>query len=206
MVRTLYDREHRILQVNAALTAAQRTGFQDRFNCLLYGPPACGKTAILQGFKAMLGKEAYLEFDATSTTSAGAVKVLMEAESIPPVLVVEEIEKTDESSLRWLLGVSDQRSEVRKTNFRSGNISREVKLLVLATANDIGQFRRLLDGALPSRFPNRIHCPRRTGGCWSGSWSGSWPPCPGTPAPTGAGSVRRWTTASTSRAPTTRAG
>ena len=32
-----------------------------------------------------------------------------------------------EASLRWLLSVSDLRSEVRKTNFRVGNISREVK-------------------------------------------------------------------------------
>ena len=63
-------------------------------------------------------------------------------------------------ALRWLLGVMDTRGEVRRTNYRVGNQARNVKMLVLATANDTNLLKSMMAGALFSRFSNRIYCPR----------------------------------------------
>jgi energy-coupling factor transporter ATP-binding protein EcfA2 len=158
----IYDREAQILLVRSAIETAVKTELKKRFNCVLFGPPGCGKTEILLSIGKMLGKEgeAYLKFDATSTTEAGAQRLLLESPNIPPILIVEEIEKTDEKSLRWLLGICDERGEVRKTNFRIGHNAREVKMLVLATVNNMNLFNNLLAGALSSRFPNKIYCDR----------------------------------------------
>lgn len=142
-------------------------GFQvDRDNRYLMGDFTithnCGKTEVLLGMQKMLGEEndAYLKFDATSTTEAGASRLLLEAEHIPPILFVEEIEKANENSLRWLLGVLDQRAEIRRTNFRIGNQSRNVKMLCMATVNNMNLFRNVMSGALASRFPFQVFCPR----------------------------------------------
>jgi hypothetical protein len=158
----IYDREHQINIIHSAVIAAKKSDFTNRFHCVLHGPPGCGKSDILLSVGNMLGNEndAYMKFDATSTTEAGASRILLEADYIPPVLIVEEIEKTDEKSLRWMLGILDQRAEIRRTNFRIGNRARNVKMLCLATVNDMDLFRRAMSGALSSRFAHEIYCPR----------------------------------------------
>jgi len=108
----------------------------------------------------MLGADAVLQFDATSTTEAGARRELRQLANIPPILVCEEIEKTDERSLRWLLGVLDTRGEIRGVNYRDASFQRDVKLLCLATVNDIKRFNEVMSGALSSRFANKIRCPQ----------------------------------------------
>jgi hypothetical protein len=158
----IYDREAQIGIVAQAIRAAVQSGFQNRNHCVLFGPPACGKSEILLAFKNMLGADAVMTFDATSTTEAGARRELRELARIPPILIVEEIEKTDERSLRWLLGVLDTRGEIRGLNYRDAHFRRDVKLLCLATANDIGRFNEVMSGALASRFANKARCPRPT--------------------------------------------
>ena len=158
----IYGREHQIKIVHSALVAAKESDFINRFHCVLQGPPGCGKTDILKSVGTMLGKEgeAYMVFDATSTTEAGAQRLLLDSDFIPPVLIVEEIEKTDEKSLRWLLGILDHRAEIRKTNFKIGHRAKNVKMLCLATVNNIKLFRKVMSGALYSRFAHSIYCPR----------------------------------------------
>ncbi|RDJ35523.1 MAG: ATP-binding protein [Crenarchaeota archaeon] len=158
----IFGRNDQIKIVHSALLAAKETDFQSRFHCVLEGPPACGKSEILTAVGKMLGKEnqAFLKWDATSTTKAGAERILLESDYIPPVLIMEEIEKTDESSLRWLLGILDHRAEIKKVNFNIGQRARNAKLLCLATVNDIELFKRVMSGALYSRFAHEIHCPR----------------------------------------------
>lgn len=158
----IYDREPQIAIVQSALEAFLESDMQNRFHSVLYGPPGCGKSAIALAFADMLGKEneAYMKMDATSTTAAGAAKILLEAPIIPPVLIVEEIEKTDDKSLHWLLGVLDQRGEIRKTNYRIGHQARNVKMLCIATVNDMELFSKVMSGALASRFPNKLYCDR----------------------------------------------
>lgn len=158
----IYGRNHQIDIIQSAIIAAKESDFVNRFHCVLFGPPGCGKTDILLSFAKMLGEEndAYMKFDATSTTEAGASKILLESEHIPPIMIVEEIEKAEEKSLRWLLGVLDQRAEIRRTNFRIGNRARNVKMLCLATVNNIKLFRNVMSGALASRFAHQLWCPR----------------------------------------------
>jgi hypothetical protein len=158
----IYGRADQIKIIQSAILAGKESDWQNRFHCVLFGPPGCGKTDLLASTGHMLGKEnsAYLKLDATSTTEAGAQKILLEASHIPPVLIVEEVEKTDEKSLRWLLGILDHRAEIRKTNFHIGTKARNVKMLCLATVNDLGLFKKVMSGALASRFAHEIYCPR----------------------------------------------
>lgn len=155
----LYDRDAQISIVYSAIQAFIDSNHENRFHGVLYGAPACGKTEILRSFARWLGPEAVLNFDATSTTKAGAEKILLESQNVPPILMVEEIEKTEEMSLRWLLGVLDHRGEIRKITNRM-QAQRSVKLLCLATVNDMELFSRVMDGALASRFAHKIYCPR----------------------------------------------
>lgn len=158
----IYGRSDQIKIIQSAILAGKESDWQNRFHCVLFGPPGCGKTDLLASTGQMLGKEnsAYLKLDATSTTEAGAQRILLEAAHIPPVLIVEEVEKTDEKSLRWLLGILDHRAEIRKTNFHIGTKARNVKMLCLATVNDLNLFKKVMSGALASRFAHEIYCPR----------------------------------------------
>lgn len=158
----LFDRDHQIDIVHSTIKAAIESEFKNRFHAVLYGPAGCGKTDILLSTAEMLGQEgsAYIKFDATSMTEAGVSKLLLENDFIPPVMIIEEAEKTDEKSLRWLLGILDQRGEIRRTNYRIGNQMRKVNMLCLATVNDINLFRHVMSGALASRFSHQIYCPR----------------------------------------------
>ena len=110
----------------------------------------------------MLGKEDqhYTAFDATSLTEAGMTKVFGDMAQVPPVVLIEELEKAPENSLRWLLGLMDRRAEIRRTNFRIGNVKVKVKSLIIATVNNMTLFRTMLAGALASRFSHEIYCPR----------------------------------------------
>lgn len=155
----IYDREAQIEIIHSSVQAFIDSNKINRFHSVLFGPPGCGKTDILLKFVKMLGEDSVLKFDATSTTKAGAERFLLEATQVPPFLIVEEIEKTDEASLRWLLGVLDHRAEMRKVNFRGTQV-RKIHMLCLATVNDIDLFNKVMSGALASRFSNKIYCPR----------------------------------------------
>jgi hypothetical protein len=158
----IYERESHIDIIHSALVALKESDLQNRFHCCLWGPPGCGKSDILISISAMLGpeNEAFLKFDATSMTEAGVSKLLLDSDFLPPVLIVEEIEKAEEKQLRWLLGILDHRAEIRRTNFRVGNRHRNVKMLCLSTVNNIKLFRNVMSGALASRFAHEIYCPR----------------------------------------------
>lgn len=158
----LFGREAQLRRIMDSLILAKRTDFTHRVNTLLDGPPGCGKTECMMSIRDMLGKEgeAWLWLDATSMTKAGVVEELIQAPRVPPVLFVEEIEKTDENSLRWLLGVMDIRGQIRRTNYRVGNQARNVKMVVIASANDVQLLKSVMSGALYSRFQSRIYCPR----------------------------------------------
>lgn len=155
----IYGRRDQIDIVMSAVEAGMASNFENRFNCVLFGPPACGKSEITQSFKSLFGDEACIEYDATSTTQAGALKDLKEREKMPRLLIIEEMEKVDESALRWLLSVLDHRAEIRKTNYRE-SFQKEVKLLCIATVNDYELFKKMMYGALHSRFTHKIYCPR----------------------------------------------
>lgn len=157
----IYGREAQIRRLTDAVSLGRDTHWSKRKHTLFLGPPGCGKTETMLTFAHLLGEEgkAWLWFDATGTTRAGAIEMLMRSPTVPPVLFVEEIEKTQESSLRWLLGVMDERGEIRRTNYRVGNQVKAVKLCVVATCNNEGLLKGMDAGALYSRFANRVYCP-----------------------------------------------
>lgn len=158
----IYAREAQITRILGALDLAKRTEFIKRTHSVLDGDPGCGKTEIMRATAQMLGQENHhwMWFDATSMTKAGVIEQLINSEYVPPVLFIEEIEKCDENSLRWLLGVMDVRGQVRRTNYRVGNQAKDVRMVVIATANDVNLLKGLMSGALYSRFANKIYCPR----------------------------------------------
>lgn len=158
----IYGRQAQINRMMGALRLGQRTEWQKRTNTVFDGEPGCGKTEIMKACASMLGKEdeAYMWVDATSTTKAGMLQRLMGGEFIPPVMFIEEIEKCEELALRWLLGVMDIRGQVRRLNYRTGPQCENVKCVVIASANDVELLKRMMSGALYSRFQNKVWCPR----------------------------------------------
>src|SRR5690606_192688 len=159
----LYGLEHQINVIYRSIKALNDSNLQHRHHCICYGPPACGKSQTLLAFANMLGEDErnYIKLDATNMTTAGVTKLLMEADELPSVLILEEAEKIQSPHLlSWLLGVMDARGEIRRINFRTGPQARNVRMLVLATANNIKEFRKLLAGALASRFSHEIYFPR----------------------------------------------
>lgn len=155
----LYGLDAHIKRVRLALDAAIASNWRHRFHCALIGPPGCGKSDICRSIKEALGEDAVLEFDATSTTTAGAQKELTERDQKPRVLLVEEIEKAAENSLSWLLSVLDIRANIKRITARGG-YSASTHMLTVATVNDEALFRRLLAGALSSRFTNSVYFSR----------------------------------------------
>jgi len=156
----IYNREDQIELIISNIQAAIDSDWRNRFHAALVGEPASGKTEIARSFKAMLGEAAVLEYDATSTTMAGAIKDLDSRDELPRILVLEEAEKAvNENELKWLLSVLDHRAEIRKVNFRT-NIQRETRMLCIATVNDYDALERLMAGALASRLGEPIWCPQ----------------------------------------------
>lgn len=147
----LYGMEDYIEIIYRALETAVKSQWRDRINIALIGPPACGKSHLCKIIASILGQEATVEYDATSTTMAGAQGELGAREEMPRVMIIEEIEKAPESSLPWLLSILDLRGEIKKTTARK-NIDKTVKLIGICTVNSEEKFKALASGALASRF------------------------------------------------------
>lgn len=159
----LFDLDSQVTILLSSVQAAIDSAMANRFHALLWGPPAAGKTEILIATSRLLQSlgVSFLSLDATSTTEAGMRKSLLDDDVIPPdVILIEEIEKVvSENSLRWLLGIMDDRATISQTNYRR-TASRKVPALILATANDYEFLSKMMGGALLSRFSSEIYCPR----------------------------------------------
>jgi len=145
--------------IRSVLELAVMSDWKDRVNIALIGPPACGKTELCKAVKSAVGDESVLEYDATSTSMAGAQEQLGQLEELPRVLVLEEIEKAPESALPWLLSVLDLRGEVRKKTTRS-DIAKSVHMVGICTVNDESKFKAVASGALASRFSMPLYFTR----------------------------------------------
>lgn len=154
----IYNRKDHIFRLLRALKTAQDTELEKRFNAVLHGPPGSGKSEILKATIEMVGEENVFQLDATSMTAAGAYKKIFEADVIPPILAIEEMEKREEKELRWLIGLTDTSGRIQKTNFRMDE-TRHVRMLCISTVNNMDLFSNILSGAIASRFSgNRIYC------------------------------------------------
>lgn len=166
--RGVFEREAQIRVVLSSIKSFLESNGERRNHLLLWGLPACAKTQILNCVAKLIGEDAFVRLDGTSTTPAGIYKTYFENFDKlpePPFVILEEAEKTSEESLRVWLGVLDERGELRKVNYREQN-QRNLKVLCMSTANDKEDFDRLMGGtdrkpgALSSRFAHQIHCPR----------------------------------------------
>lgn len=152
----LYGLDSQITRVRRALETGIMTGWQRRENCVLYGPPGCGKSDVALSLKRALGEEAVWSIDGTAMTSAGIAKELEEREILPRILVIEEIEKAQsDEAVSVMLSILDQRGEIRKTTAR-GNVQRDTKCFAIVTVNDFAKYKRMRAGALRSRTPQVI--------------------------------------------------
>jgi len=154
----LYGLDPQIYRIMQNLQLAQMD-MSKRQHIVLYGPPGSGKSSVFDGVRSLVSEESVLRIDATATTAAGAVKELLERRKvIPPIVQIEEIEKRGDTDLDWLLGVTDQREEIRKMNFHVNNV-RKVQFLAMCTVNDMDEFKKRCKGALQSRFADKVYFP-----------------------------------------------
>ena len=162
----IYGRGAQVRSVLSSLNAFILSNGERANHTLLYGLPACAKSAILAGIVRIFGEGAVLKLDSTNTTRAGLEKLIFKSLiHVPPIFICEEIEKGNEDTLRMWLGAMDDRHEFRKVNFQTCQV-RKVNFIALATANDKERFDLMLGGrpgypgAISSRFSHQYPCPR----------------------------------------------
>lgn len=155
-----YGIESQIRMVLSSLKSSIDSGGKRMTHCVLFGPPACGKTSVLTTLEEIVGKHNVLKLDATTTTKAGVEKLFLNT-VIPPIVILEEVEKANEDWLRNWLSLLDERSEIRKVSHKE-TIVKDIDILFFCTVNDSDKFNNLLDGALASRCKNKIYFPRPT--------------------------------------------
>lgn len=154
----IYDRDVQIKAILRSIEVARQTNMRVRNHGLLIGPPGGGKTEVGLALSAVLGDVAVRRLDATATTKAGAERLLLDSDIVPPVIWIEELEKAAETNLPWLLGVLDSRGEIIKTTARM-DVRRLANCLVFATVNDLEKFRSFHHGALLDRFSLPLYFP-----------------------------------------------
>lgn len=154
----IYERDLHIREVLDSIALARDTDMRVRQHILLHGHPGCAKSELALVLPKIFGEHVVKKLDATSLTRAGAEKMLLDATIVPPIIILEEIEKTHESNLPWLLAVLDVRGELIKTTARK-DVSRLTRCLVIATANNIDKLSTYQEGALADRFNNKLYCP-----------------------------------------------
>jgi hypothetical protein len=155
-----YGIESQIRMILSSLKSSIDSGGKRMTHSVLFGPPACGKTSVLNTLEEIVGKHNVLKLDATTTTKAGVEKLFLNT-VIPPIIILEEVEKANEDWLRNWLSLLDERSEIRKVSHKE-TIVKDIDILFFCTVNDSEKFNNLLDGALASRCKNKIYFPRPT--------------------------------------------
>jgi hypothetical protein len=160
----IYHRGAHIRILCAAIQRMKDTNGAARHHTLLWGKPGAAKTHVFSALRKALPLGSNLRLNSNTTTKAGVeqlFKRLSKGPGIPPIIFIEELEKTKEEMLDIWLSIMDDRQEIRKTNYRE-SWSLIANCLIFATAND----KKKLDsfcggnseepGALSSRFCHQL--------------------------------------------------
>lgn len=162
----IYDREAHIRIIYDNLKVAVKTKFKVRHHILLKGKPACAKTELFLAFIDWLGDDLIESIDASTMTKAGLERMLLEKSedgTLKPILVMEEIEKCADENVACLIQVMDARGRIQRVNantVRDGNGVGDCKIVVWGTCNDSDGLKKFHDGAIWSRFGNKLDCLR----------------------------------------------
>jgi len=162
----IYDREAHIRIMYDNLCTAVRTKFKTRHHILLKGKPACAKTELFLAFIDWLGDDLIEQIDASTMTKAGFERLLLDKAkdgTLKPILALEEIEKCADENVACLIQLMDARGKIQRVNahtVRDGETSADCRIMVWGTCNDEGSLRRFHDGAIWSRFSNKLTCER----------------------------------------------
>lgn len=164
--KRIYDREAHIRIIYDHLCLAVKTNFKVRHHTLLKGKPACAKSELFLAFIDWLGDDFIESIDASTMTKAGLEHHLMkhaEMGTLKPILIMEEIEKTDDANVSCLIQVMDARGKIQRTNantVREGLGALDCKPIIWGTCNDEDALEKFHKGAIWSRFGNKLECVR----------------------------------------------
>lgn len=133
-------------------TIARAVEMRHRTNFLLEGPPACGKSILIEGVRASV-PDSYIAFG-SRTSAAGLSDVLFNKQ--PGVLLLDEMEKMPIEAYPVLLGLMET-GEILETKSKR---NRGIKLntMVIAACNSSVKFPR----EILSRFALHVHFPQYT--------------------------------------------
>lgn len=158
----IYQREPHIRIIHDTINSYIASGTKKRSHTLLWGEPASCKTTLFERFKILYDDdiERVYFIDGPTLTKAGFENWLIDksqSDSLPEIIVIEEIEKQPLNNLNCLLSVM-QSGYISKTNAKIGSVKEEIKSLIWATSNDIDSLKKFRNGALLSRFTHCIYC------------------------------------------------
>jgi len=164
----IFGREAHIRNCLRSIWSFLEAGGERNNHILLYGAPGCAKSHMLLAFEKLFGNGAVLRLNSDSTSKAGIEKLFfkdLQNLPVPPLVFIEEIEKTNEEALHVWLSAMDDRHEIRKVNFHVNQV-RKVYVLVIATANNKQKLDMMMGGRvddpgpLSSRFKHEFECTR----------------------------------------------
>lgn len=155
----MLNRENQLARVIRAARTAVESGFRITNGVLIYGPPSSGKSSFFRCFKNMVGEQFVYEIDATASTQAGIINDLQTHSNIR-FIILKEFDKLkgNGDEFKWLLSGMDEEKKIRKIT-SDGPIEVKTEALFLADCNNLSRIERIMDGALYSRFVNKIYFP-----------------------------------------------
>jgi len=164
----IYERDEQIRTIHDAVETMVETDGKVTNHQLLYGLWGSCKTVLMERFKAWyeadnqkVQRVAFV--DGTTMSKAGLENWLLDladADQLPDVLVVDELEKQATENLSVLNGIMGS-GVLAKLNARISNRRRTVRIMVVGICNDLDQLKKnSLGNALLSRFGDPVYCPR----------------------------------------------
>jgi hypothetical protein len=160
----IYGLDPQIRLIWDSLTSLVESDFQHRSHVCCYGQPGSGKTTVCNRFYEIISAHSpqgsILRFTASQTTKAGLENILIEAHPKPSLIVLEEIDKTPQDNVSALLDICNTDGLLRKANARDGMKEIPMQSLVICTVNNLIRFKGYHDGALASRFSQKVFFPR----------------------------------------------